>query len=394
MDEKRKSIIFWSYGSICEPYLEKELIKIADIHKVVTQSQNMERQPHCAIDELRKDIRKYNPEFVFSINFFCDVSRVCKEMNVKYIGYTVDVPVNTLFNEELSNDCNNIFMFDKMQYKKFVHRNPEGIYYLPLGADVYTMKKIIDSASQAVKNRYKCDVSFVGSLYSEKDNLTKFSPYISEENRGYIDGIMAVQKNLVGGNILSECLTDSLVEELETLCPELQTDDETKRYTISHYLLGMHLAAIERKEILEYIAEDFDVNLYTQSNVSKMKNILFRGSADSYTEMPIIFSQSKINLNITYRAIETGIPQRVWDICGCGGFLITNFQEELSDYFNIGNDIECYYSKEDLLEKIQFYLEHEETRKRMAYGAYEKVRKYHTYGNRLHKILGIIEGKV
>lgn len=53
------------------------------------------------------------------------------------------------------------------------------------------------------------------------------------------------------------------------------------------------------------------------------------------------------------------ISQRIWDVCGCGGFLLTNYQEELTDYFEIGTDVECYFSKEELFDKIDFYLKHD-----------------------------------
>ena len=45
---------------------------------------------------------------------------------------------------------------------------------------------------------------------------------------------------------------------------------------------------------------------------------------------------------MTIRNIRTGIPLRVWDILGAGGFLLTNFQVELPDYFENGKDIVYY----------------------------------------------------
>ena len=33
------------------------------------------------------------------------------------------------------------------------------------------------------------------------------------------------------------------------------------------------------------------------------------------------------------RPIEKGLPLRCFDIMGCGGFLMTNYQEELEDMF-------------------------------------------------------------
>ena len=46
----------------------------------------------------------------------------------------------------------------------------------------------------------------------------------------------------------------------------------------------------------------------------------------------------KIYLNMTIKPIQTGLPLRIFDIMGCGGFLMTNYQAELPEYFEIGTD--------------------------------------------------------
>jgi spore maturation protein CgeB len=106
--------------------------------------------------------------------------------------------------------------------------------------------------------------------------------------------------------------------------------------------------------------------------------------------MPKAFYLSKINLNITSRSIESGVPQRVWDILSVGGFCLTNYQPELEDYFEIGKDLDVYHNLEELDEKIAYYLKHDEERVRIAINGYKKMRKYHTTTERLKKALAYI----
>ena len=106
--------------------------------------------------------------------------------------------------------------------------------------------------------------------------------------------------------------------------------------------------------------------------------------------MPKIFHASRINLNITMRPIETGLSLRVWDILGCGGFLLTNYQAEIPDYFEIGRDLEAYESMEELEGKVHYYLTHDEERVEIAINGYEKVAKYHTYETRLAQMIKIL----
>ena len=84
------------------------------------------------------------------------------------------------------------------------------------------------------------------------------------------------------------------------------------------------------------------------------------------TEMPLVFHESRINLNITMRPIATGLSLRLFDVCGCGGFLLTNWQEELPELYEPGVEAEYFGSKEELLDKAGYYLEHDEERAEIA----------------------------
>ena len=81
---------------------------------------------------------------------------------------------------------------------------------------------------------------------------------------------------------------------------------------------------------------------------------------------------------------------RIWDVLGCAGFLITNYQAELPEYFEIGKELETYETPEELEEKIRYYLSHEEERIEIAINGYEKVKKYHTYEIRLTQMMKIL----
>jgi spore maturation protein CgeB len=108
---------------------------------------------------------------------------------------------------------------------------------------------------------------------------------------------------------------------------------------------------------------------------------------NTLTEMPKVFNLSKINLNMTMRPIETGLPLRCFDILGCGGFLITNYQEELNDMFVIGQDLEAYSSLDELIDKCAYYLAHENERAAIAKNGYEKVRTRYTHIHRMREML-------
>ena len=77
-------------------------------------------------------------------------------------------------------------------------------------------------------------------------------------------------------------------------------------------------------------------------------------------------------------------------ILACGGFLLTNFQSEIPEYFEIGTDLETYASEEELSEKCQYYLTHEEERKQIAENGYRKVKEFHSLEQRLAEMMDLL----
>lgn len=47
---------------------------------------------------------------------------------------------------------------------------------------------------------------------------------------------------------------------------------------------------------------------------------------------------------------------RVWDILSCRGFLMTDFRQELLNFFKPDKDIVIYESADELIDKSAFYL--------------------------------------
>ena len=103
--------------------------------------------------------------------------------------------------------------------------------------------------------------------------------------------------------------------------------------------------------------------------------------------MPKVFYGSKINLNFTIPNIQSGIPLRVWDILGAGGFLLTNYQPELELYFDIGKDLEIFEDASQLEQKASYYLSHEKERAQIAENGYQKVKGTHSYMRRIQEMI-------
>jgi spore maturation protein CgeB len=78
---------------------------------------------------------------------------------------------------------------------------------------------------------------------------------------------------------------------------------------------------------------------------------------------------------------------RIFDILGCGGFMVSNSRPELESLFTVGKDLVVYRDEKDLVEICQYYLEHEKERYDIAQQGYETVKEKHNYSLRLQKIM-------
>ena len=339
---------------------------------------------------IEQKIRANHYDMVFTVNYFALISNVCQKLRIKYVSWTCDNPLISMYHESVFHDCNYIFTFDKTNYLEFREMGVEHIWYLPLAVDTERIDAVLTQADDLAK--YRGDIAFVGSLY-ERNSYDKIKHTLPDYLKGYFDAVMEAQLNISGANIVEPMLTTDILEQLQQYFKLEKSEGSFSDLGLIFQttVLGFKIAEIERRRALIELSKYFSVNVYSNSNVSDLVRVRYMGSVDYWSEMPKVFRASKINLNFTIPNIKSGIPLRVWDVLGAGGFLLTNYQAEIPLYFTEGEDLVCFDGIEDLREKAAYYLSHEEERNRIAGQGYEKVKKYHSYLNRIQTILKIIE---
>ena len=349
---------------------------------------------------IEEKIRGTHYDMVFTVNYFPLISNVCERTGVKYVSWTCDNPLISMYHESVFHDCNYIFTFDKTNYLEFRGMGVKHIWYLPLAVDTERMDALLGVPEEVGRwkvaqdpemQKYRGDVAFVGSLY-ERNSYDKIKNRLPEYLRGYFDAVMEAQLNISGANIVEPMLTTNILEQLQEYFQLEKSEGSFSDLGLIFQttMLGFKIAEIERRRALIELSKHYRVNVYSNSDVSDLLRIQYCGSVDYWSEMPKVFRMSKINLNFTIPNIKSGIPLRIWDVLGCGGFLLTNYQAEIPYYFKEGEDLVCFDSLEDLCEKVGYYLEHEEERKRIAWNGYRKVREKHSYIERIRTILDTV----
>ncbi len=343
------------------------------------------------VEVVEERLEEGHYDLVVTYDFSQGVSAACEHMGVKYYSWIYDSPFMGLYSKEALSPMNYFSVFDRKQYERLRERGFAHILYLPLASEVDMFGSV--SIKKRDEKKYSADVAFLGRLYDNKG----YNVVFSEEGdifRKQADQIVnSLECKWDGNTNLFDKAPDSLIDYIVSKLPEenWQVWDIDKRYYCESMILGRRCNEVERVKILNRLAEEFDVVLYTDDSPKTMlQNVNIRPWADYGQVMPKIFYLSKINLNITSRNIESGIPQRVWDVMSVGGFCLTNYQPELEDYFVIGEDLEVYHDLDELVEKVRFYLANDDKRVRIAINGYKKVREYHNTKERLKKMIEYI----
>lgn len=389
------NVLFYRYGSIYEPDMINALNKSGvKVMEITAGMQGKKTGNEEIMSEVEKGIKEYNPLFVYGVNFYPVIADICNIYSVPYLCQTVDSPVLTLFSRSITHPTNRVFLFDRAQYERFHKYNRDGIFHLPLASAVERFDKIIASISEEDNKSFSSDISFVGSTYREKDPYALLTD-ISEYSKGYMDALIESTLRVYGYYPVGDALPDNVIKDVKLASGNRfpwyhKLVDDIDSYVVSHEYLAYHIAVEERVRTLNELGRYFKVDMYTRGDTKGYDNVNIHGEVSSLVEMPKVFNLSKINLNMTVRSIEKGLPLRCFDILGCGGFLMTNYQEEIEDMFVIGEDLEAYGSIEELIDKCDYYLSHEDERIAIAERGYEKVKSHFTHYHRIKEMLNKI----
>ncbi len=329
--------------------------------------------------------------FVFSLNYYPAISNGCDRNHLKYLAFVYDNPLVSLYSYTLIHPCNYVFLFDKAVWLSFAKAGIRTVYYLPLCANTARLSAMQAPADK--RSLISSDVSFVGSLYNEDHNFLDRMTDLDEYTKGYLDGIMEAQQKVNGYFFIEELLTPDILAAMQkSLAYHTQPGGtESDAYVYANYFIARKITASERQRLLKKVSDRFDTKLYTHNATPSLPHIKNMGAVDYYDVMPLVFKNSKINLNITLRSIRSGMPLRAFDIMGAEGFLLTNFQEDFLDYFVPGEDFDYYDGEDDLLSKVEYYLSHEKERKEIAHNGFMKVSQEHTYEKRVSAMLETAE---
>lgn len=335
-------------------------------------------------------------EAVFSYDYFPLISMLCDMNHIPYVSWIYDCPMNTLMSGTLRNESNYIFCFDALYTERLRELGAKHIFHFPLAVEEDLLSRIADKekAEPEICDKYKSNISFVGNFYNGERNRLRRAE-LTEYANGYVEGLIKSQQLIYGYNLLADSLNPQIVDEIVEKCGlQLGSNYISDPVHMAADAIGMEVTAREREQMIRLLSDRYELALYSSQPADESVKGQFlteKGFADYEKEMPFIFHNSGINLNITSRTIQSGISKRVLDILACGGFCITNYQPEIAEYFEDGTDLVMYSGMADLAAKVEYYLTHEEERAAIAQDGNKKVREFFALRQRVEEMWKLVE---
>jgi spore maturation protein CgeB len=119
-------------------------------------------------------------------------------------------------------------------------------------------------------------------------------------------------------------------------------------------------------------------------------------------ETAVAYSGSKIVINLHRSHIDEvvnnntlSIPAvspnpRTFEIAATGTLQLVDARDDMGSFYKPDEEIVTFASPQEMMDKIRYYLTHEEERRAIALRAFERTLKDHTYAKRIFQMLAII----
>lgn len=342
------------------------------------------------IEKMTAYIKKRHITHVMSTHLIYNVAMAAYQTGIKYVSIIWDAPYIKIYTPFGKLDNCWFSVFDKLDYERFKADGIPHVMYQPLAVDQHDIRKW--NVKKKLGGRYIEDVTFLGRLY--EDNL--YDRFLKEIPANMQDYFTSIFEEAVfqwdGTNRIYGKTDKAILDYIKLVSPGFQMENvfdiDDARYFETQYLIRK-MANIERICILNALGEKFNVALYTVPDVDKEKvpNVKIMPQVEPGEAASIIFAGSKINLNISLKGIEGGTPQRIMEVLGAGGFILTNYCAETAELFEEDKEIVMFKTPEELMEKTEYYLAHDTERERIANAGHKRVINCYTYDRKLKELM-------
>lgn len=171
--------------------------------------------------------------------------------------------------------------------------------------------------------------------------------------------------------------------------------DEGKIYDVSFIGSLMRSVHKDRIDLLDRVCRKVnlvkiwtpDINQFAKDSPIRKAYV---GEAWGRSMFQVLYN-SKITINHHGSIPPYANNMRLYEATGAGALLITDWKKNITDMFEPDKEIVAYRTPDECAELVQYYLDHDEEREKIARAGQERTLRDHTYFQRMKELIEIIE---
>ncbi len=343
-------------------------------------------------DELDRSVRRLRPALIAAINYTDGLAEFAGAHACTLICWQIDPTTSAppRCRDPRAAERAFLFTYRRAQVAELRAGGFTHVEYLPLAADTERRAPVPLTAGE--RARYGTPVSFVGSSLQPQIDGFRQSFVTAYQTARPAAGAVAE-----GAALLDEVLAEQRLDFSRFVVPAAlaRRDRELERAhpeTLAQLARWAgEIAAAEKR--LAYVGRlgRFGVHVWGDEGwraaQSAGLSCHYRGPAAHGLELTKIYCASLINVDIGRLYQDDIVTMRVFDVLACGGFVLAERSPALEELFEIGAEVDCYASADELEAKVAHYLAHPEAARAIALRGMEAVRARHDINARVARML-------
>lgn len=333
------------------------------------------------ISSIMSVIEGLKPDFILSLDagIVRDFPELFAAAGIHVAAWFVDNPA--FCSEEIARMRNtSAFVWDREYMPLLNSMGFHAVEHLPLATNPLSMKRL--PPDNPACSPFACDVSFVGSSLTDRSMLKILDSIPQPDGKILLD---SVKKVISGDRRRLDDIMRSVEEELGVSFQHTERSLALGQLEIEADILIRSSAVNRLRAMSPHVYGDAGWKELLQEGP------VFKGPIDYRKELNLLYSASKINLNVSKFQLLTSVNQRVFDAPACGGFVLTDYRRDVFDLFDTDKEIAVYDSMDDLEQKAIYFLENEEERSARARNTRKRVLSDHTYVKRMKRMVTVVE---
>ncbi|MEM6532926.1 MAG: glycosyltransferase [Myxococcota bacterium] len=320
-------------------------------------------------EEITYSLMRLAPEVVASINYRSGLGALCANRRVPLLTWEIDPSVSHWQPEE-SNASVQLFTYRKSTLGTLRSVGFERANHLPLAANP---NRRVPTAQR------ECPpLTFVGrsmALEGRAHRTHAETLVVPGEDARRIDEILKTQAETPNTYRIPELVAESFPQTIAA------------SRDVNFVQLIAEMAAAQKRLAIARALRPLGLAVWGDDGWSDVPALDYRGVARHTRDLNWIYSNSIINLDMSRIYQEDIVTMRVFDALACGGFVLSPYSDELAELFEVGVELECYRSLEELLDKCRYYLADPDKTEEIARRGRARVLRDHTVRKRVRTLL-------